>query len=69
MQKNSAALLIVTRKGKFHSHTTRAESDGARDREENDELGLEVTLLTTRRLAKNLPRLLLNNFPTVGKFL
>ena len=69
MQKNSAALLTVTSKGKFHSHTTRAESDGAGDREENDELGLEVILLTSRRLANNLPRLLINNLHTVGKFL
>ena len=68
MQKNSAALLTVTSKGKFHSHTTRAKSDGVGDWEENDKLGLEVTLLTSWRLANNLPRLLINNLHTMGKF-
>ena len=35
---------------------TEAESDGAGDWEKNDELGLEVALLTSRRLAKTMPR-------------
>ena len=41
---------------------------GAEDCGENDELGLEVALLTLRRLAKIKPRLHANYLHTVGIF-
>ena len=47
---------------------TGAESDGAGDREENEYLGLEVALLTSWRLAKTMPRLIVNNLHMVGNF-
>ena len=45
MRKTVAELHTVTNKGKFHSRTTGAESEGAGDREKNDELGLQTALL------------------------
>ena len=42
MQESNYSLLTATSKGKTHSQTTGAESDGAVDREENDKLGLEL---------------------------
>ena len=58
----------MTSKGRFRSQTTGAESDGVGDWEKNDELGLEVALLTSRRLAETMPRLIVNNLHTVGNF-
>ena len=68
MQENSCSLLTVTSKGKFHSQMTGAESDEAGDRENNDDLGLEVALLTSRRLTKTMPCLIVNNLHIVGNF-
>ena len=68
MQENSCSINHSDKQSKFHSQTTWAESDGEGDREGNDELGLEVALLTSRRLAKTMPRLIVNNLHTVGNF-
>ena len=42
MQESNCSLLTVTRKEKTHSQTIGAKSNGAGDRGNNDELGLEL---------------------------